>query len=91
MNAAAAGAGAWAKSREKLGKISILLSFAGYQRTHSGALVSLVATVVVSPLGCPGTSIPSEMHLSVSQARCWENGLLNDSREAEDNFTRQQG
>lgn len=55
-------AGAWTKSREKLGKISILLSFVGYQRADSGALVSLVVTAVVSPLGCPGTGIPSRMH-----------------------------
>lgn len=55
-------AGAWAKSRGKLGKTSILLSFAEYQRADSGALISLVATAVVSPLGCPETRIPSGMH-----------------------------
>lgn len=55
-------AGAWARSREKLEKISILLSFAGYWRADSEALVSLVVTAVMSPLGCQGTSIPSGMH-----------------------------
>lgn len=74
-------AGAWAKSREKLGKISIFLSFAGYQRADSGALVSLVATAVVSPLGCQGISILLEcIHSFVTQAGCWENGLLNVCR-----------